>query len=309
MHQLRKYFVAAIFTCIGLLASPFGLLDAAAHTSVPFRTVNGNVLILSVSLNGEGPYEFVLDTGTNTSLIDSGLVASLGLLPVDRITLSTLTGTTAVPRYFIKTLTLGDAEVQQVEVLAQDLRALHAVDRRIRGILGLSALRQYSFQIDNMRKRLDLYAGEEEQPFPTRTYTQVEVVQDCILVPALSKAARGRVLKLGLDSGVSQVVVWGESILDRGSSSNRGAGSFRAEGFTQAAATTRVRTNSSDSSAATARIDSLEIGPARLRSLSVVVLGTGMPAPAPGEDGLLPVSLFRLVFFDRKNSRIFLEPK
>jgi predicted aspartyl protease len=309
LHPLGKYFAAAIFTCIGLHASPFGLLEATAHTSVPFRIVNGNMLILSVSLNGQGPYEFAFDTGTNTSLVDSQLVASLGLLPVDRIALSTLTGTTSVPRYFIKTLTLGDAKVQQVEVLAEDLRALHAVDRRIRGILGLSALRQYSFQIDNTQKRLDLYTGEEEQPFPTRTYTQVEVAQDCILIPAVSRAARGGTLKLGLDSGVSQVVVWGESILGRRSSSNRGGESFRGEGFTQTAATAKVRTNLSESSAATVEIDSLDIGPVRLRNLPVVVLGTGMPAPAPGEDGLLPVSLFRLVFFDRKNSRVFLEPK
>jgi predicted aspartyl protease len=309
MRQLAKYFAAAIFTCIGLHASPFGLLPASARTSVPFRTVNGSILVLRVSLNGQGPYDFMFDTGTNTSLVDSALVASLGLSPVDRVALSTLTGTTAVPRYFLETLSLGGAKIQQVEVLTEDLRALQAIDQRIRGILGLSALREYSFLIDNEHKRLDLFSDEEAPQFPKGAYTPIEVVRDCILIPVASRAARGGTLKLGLDSGVSQFVVREESVLSRGTSSAGYGESLRPVGYAQSMGTMQVTTNLSKRYATIVRIDSLDVGPVRFTNIPVVVLGTKMPAPPPGEDGLLPVSLFRLIFFDRKTSRLLLEPK
>lgn len=294
MSLFARFCMLAIFTCIGLHLCPFGLGAASASTSVPLRIVNGNILIVSMRVNGRGPYDFVLDTGTNTSLIEPELAASLELHPVDRIALSTLTGSAPLPRYIVDSISLGKTDIPHVEMLSQTLPALHRLDGKLQGILGLNALREFSFRIDNDRKRLDLFIDEPLPLFSKSKRVEVQVAQDRIVVPVFAEAAIGGVWKLGLDSGVSQVVVFGEKI----SGTRRGS-----------TAATRVTTNSPESSAAILRNENFEVGLARFSNFPVVVFGVkAMPRPL-GEDGLLPVSLFRSVFFDRTTSSLIFEAK
>src|ERR1700761_5262935 len=55
--------------------------------SVPLRLVNGYQMIVAVSVNRSGPYDFLLDTGTQFTMIDPALAAELrvkaqGSIPV-----------------------------------------------------------------------------------------------------------------------------------------------------------------------------------------------------------------------------------
>ena len=289
MSRFAKFCASAIFTCIGLHLCPFGLAAANASTSVPLRIVNGNILIVSMRVNGRGPYDFVLDTGTNTSLIEPELAAKLELHAVDRIALSTLTGSAPLPRYIVNSISIGKTNIPDVEMLSQALPALHRLDAGIRGILGLNALREFSFQIDNEHKRLDLFMDEPLPHYAKSYRVAVQVAHDRIVIPVSAEAAIGGVWKLELDSGVSQVIVFGERIF----------GTKRAN-----AATTRVMTNSSENSAAKIRNESFEVGAARFTNFPIVVFGSKSVPPPPGEDGLLPVSLFRAIFFDRTTSSL-----
>ena len=45
--------------------------------SVPLRLVNGYQMIVAVSVNHSGPYDFLLDTGTQFSMIDPTLATEL----------------------------------------------------------------------------------------------------------------------------------------------------------------------------------------------------------------------------------------
>ncbi len=45
--------------------------------SVPLRAVNGYLMIVAVEVNHSGPYNFLLDTGTQFTLIDPSLAAEL----------------------------------------------------------------------------------------------------------------------------------------------------------------------------------------------------------------------------------------
>src|SRR5450432_3338073 len=47
--------------------------------SVPFHVVNSHQIILPVSVNHAGPYNFLLDTGTQVTMVDPGLAAELQL--------------------------------------------------------------------------------------------------------------------------------------------------------------------------------------------------------------------------------------
>src|SRR5260370_26220772 len=94
-----------------------------------------------------GPFDFLVDTGTNTTLIEADLAAELGLVPVDRLSLTTLTGSEPVPRYFLEETRVGSASVPQLEALAGPLQQLRSLDRNIRGSLGMNFLAAFSFRL------------------------------------------------------------------------------------------------------------------------------------------------------------------
>src|SRR5246127_1887452 len=47
--------------------------------SLPFRVVNRHQIIVAVSINHSGPYDFLLDTGTQITMIDPSVAAELHL--------------------------------------------------------------------------------------------------------------------------------------------------------------------------------------------------------------------------------------
>src|ERR1700754_2824558 len=71
---------------LALVCSQYVVPAVAAETlcpgnvaRVPSRFVRGHRIFLAVSVNHTGPYSFLLDSGTQISLIDSSLAAQLHL--------------------------------------------------------------------------------------------------------------------------------------------------------------------------------------------------------------------------------------
>src|SRR5208337_2228820 len=72
------------FAAIAIAALTVNTLQAESHcpgnvASLPFHIINGQQIVLPVSINGSGPYNFLLDTGAQITTIDSTLAAQLHL--------------------------------------------------------------------------------------------------------------------------------------------------------------------------------------------------------------------------------------
>src|SRR5438270_3803903 len=117
-------------------------------------------MIVGVSIDDHGRYYFLIDTGTNTTLLDPELAAELKLTARDRLQLASLSRAAAVPRYFLEKIKVGPASLSNLEALALPLAQLKALDSRIRGILGMNFLLHFSFRLDFEHSALELY------PFP-----------------------------------------------------------------------------------------------------------------------------------------------
>src|SRR5213595_1407849 len=70
------------FAWFVLAAALVSTLDAETRcpgnvASVPLRLVNGYQMIVTVSVNHSAPYDFLLDTGTQSSMIDPALANEL----------------------------------------------------------------------------------------------------------------------------------------------------------------------------------------------------------------------------------------
>jgi predicted aspartyl protease len=308
MPGFAKLFLLRLALCIGLHACTFGFVRA--HSSVPLRVINGSILVAPVLINGQGPFDFVVDTGTNTTLMDPTLVEKLAIPSAGRKLLATLTGSTVVARYFLNSLVIGNEEINHVEVLSQDLVALRKFDSRIQGILGFDLLRRFSFRIDNANRHLDLYAADELPVTKGGVSVLATVAQDRILVSVANEAAPHGLWNLALDSGVSRVLVFDNRFqpLDSAANALQQNQARNPPQFNSFASTTRVTTNASARLASVVKLDCLTIGKMRLRGQPVVILHSEMSASASEEDGLLPTALFRAVLFDRATSTLIFDP-
>ena len=150
----------------GLLLTT-GLL-AAVHpvADVPFDFVHNQILI-ETWVNGEGPFRFVLDTGTHATTIDIELATRLGL-PLSTVKKE---GTGAGTRRIRAVETLcsavrvGGYTVRKVPATAIDFVGVsRAIGRKLDGVLGSGFLDGSITQIDYFRRHIRFYSQSPFSP-------------------------------------------------------------------------------------------------------------------------------------------------
>ena len=144
-----------------LAATVIPTLTAETHcpgnvASLPLRLVNHYQIVVPVIINHAGPYDFLLDTGTDTTIIGPSLAAELHLGTQGSAMISGA-GLSETARFAqLDLLEAGAHEVANQEVLVYGLMNLRSLDSRIRGILGEDFLTHFDMLIDNGNKLLCL---------------------------------------------------------------------------------------------------------------------------------------------------------
>ena len=121
------------------------------------------LIVLSVLLNGKGPYAFALDTGASSSGISSALASELGL--ADRGKLSVMGGAGTIGGFVssIDSLQIGETRIAALTVVVADFFAplSEAVGLPIVGVIGHNVLKQFRVTIDypGQTIQLDRAAG------------------------------------------------------------------------------------------------------------------------------------------------------
>lgn len=265
---------------------------------LPARVLHGYLMIIGVTIDGSGPFDFLVDTGTNTTLIDPVLARDLSLQSRDRLQLASLASSAAVPRYFLKKFTAGPASISNLEALAIPLTQLTVLDRRIRGVLGMNFLLHFSFRLDFDRPSLELYPSPENAPVPMGLRVPLTINESRLLVSVASTAAPNGIWKLALDSGISQPLVF----------EHRLSQLVASRGAEKTSRMMQVSTNLAEHSAYLLEVADFAIASARLPQIEVVVLRNDQPKVSDPQDGLLPAAMFHSVFFDRITATLVLTP-
>jgi predicted aspartyl protease len=293
----------------GLHLTRFGSIDASAHANVSLRMLNGSLPVVCVSVNGRAPAEFVIDTGTNTTLVDPALAVRLQLKPAGTKPLTTLSGRTNTRRYVLDTISIGSEARSSMEALEQPMTQLQRIDPGIQGIIGWDFLSAFSFRIDYQRAQLDLYTAEELPEITNGVRVPLRVANDHILIPIVSADADQGAWLLALDSGISQLLIFENRLAFRKSAVSSQSIFFRASSNAFAGPDTRqVATNLSSTTARTTTLNELSIGNLNLARVPAVILPTPPAALAVSEDGLLPACMFHAVFVDRVNAAVIFDP-
>jgi predicted aspartyl protease len=96
-----------------------------ARISLPLRIVRGNggtLVYVPMKVNGRGPFEFVLDTGSSNSSVDRSLVRTLGLPRTGQMhPVQGVTGSGVVPVVKLRKWTLGGVSMHGRSLSVVDL--------------------------------------------------------------------------------------------------------------------------------------------------------------------------------------------
>jgi len=251
---------------------------SAAH-EVDFRLAGKHLVIVPVLVEGQGPYEFLLDTGSTISVVDRELARALGLTPLQHTVMRTASGTERAPIARLNRLQVGSQSTETVLVLCSELSSLRSLDAGIRGILGFNFLSRFRYLLDYKAKRLLFEPGQVEGarvPFDGRARSIVLTVDG---------------LRLLLDTGASGLFLFDREGLDI-EPDRRGV--------------RRLTTSTGRRIAESGWIASLDIGGESFRRVPVtLVTQTGLEARA---DGLLPGTLFDAIYFDHGTNVVVLNP-
>jgi len=168
-------------------------------------------MIVAVSVNHSGPYNFLLDTGTQISMIDPALATALHLDPEDAATVWGLGSHQSVSLAQVDLLQAGSHAVEKLRVLVNGLQRLHSADLQIQGILGEDFLEHFDTLIDNVHNLLCLDDSTAMRAAVRGKHialaAPVEMKRDGALASLLIVEARlsdgTRPVRLMLDSGTN----------------------------------------------------------------------------------------------------------
>ena len=94
-------------------------------------------MIVAVSVNHSGPYDFLLDTGTQFSMIDPTLATELHVKALqDSIPVAGMGFQSTASTAQLDYLAIGSYGVANLETVVYNLQSLRSHDLRVRGILG-----------------------------------------------------------------------------------------------------------------------------------------------------------------------------
>ena len=292
----RRNGVRILIASLALLLIPYAPTGRVVRAVSPerFRLLDGYMIIVPVFVNGAGPFEFLLDTGTNTTLVDERLAAELALRPTERVSLETIAGVETVPLARLRSLTLAGKTLAGLEALCTDLRGVRSIDAKIRGVVGWNFLSEFNFLLDYAERRVafaDGQASEEHQPLGVKF--SVEEDEGRPMVRArFSESETTPSLRLIIDSGVPRLALFGRAarMLD---DERLGGVWFK------------VSTVAGSGGARGSLARFFQVGNKTFRDLPVVLVYDGAATGERAEDGLLPTTLFRSIYFDREKFIIF----
>ena len=291
---------------VALLATSFVSGEArcpANAETLRYHSLDGSQIAVSVTINNSGPYEFLVDTGLQVTMIEPSLAAELGLKPIGEADVSAV-GTHSRAQLAIPDLVeIGPFAVRRPIVVVESLVRIQSLHPKIRGLLGGSFLSHFDLLIDYAHHLLCFDGSGEMRE--TLSGERISIVQQAngsqdsqlprrLLIPA--HIAGEEVKVLALDSGTTVPFLY--------------ASDLQIPAWLQ-----RTRAGSAAGDKAQMSLAALPSQQVRIgnRVLSQVTFlapaSTSGKINGSGEDGLLPTSLFKRVFVSYSEQFVILDPR
>jgi predicted aspartyl protease len=115
---------------------------------------NTSLVVVPVTINGSGPYRFLLDTGASDSILSTAVADRLNIPNGIPRTLLTAGGNVPVTLRLLMTLNVGAARLENIGIAVADFQLLKSLG--VDGILGGDYLRRFKISIDYDNKAVSI---------------------------------------------------------------------------------------------------------------------------------------------------------
>jgi hypothetical protein len=295
---------------ISLAATTLPTLHAESHcpgnvASLPFHVVQRSKIIVPVVINHTGPYEFLVDTGTGSTIVDPLLATELHLETRGSTELVGVAYSMHGSLANVEMLEAGPHSVANHPVVVQDLQYLREGDLHSRGTIGGDFLGHFDVLIDYTHRILCLDDTKVMRaavkgghvPLVTSPHTPDEVpFAALVIIPVHLSGFAPRQLLLTLDSGANASFLFNHILrLAPGLLENGQKGVYGINGVKRWMSFLPPQ--------------SLQIGSFTIEQVSFAVPADSREnALIAKEDGLLSTGLFRRVFISYADRFVVLEP-
>jgi hypothetical protein len=302
--SILKWLSALILAAFALPA-----VKSEAHcpgnvNSLPLRLVQHSQVVVPVTINNTGPYDFLVDTGAQVTTLDPALADELHLRTQGMAGVTGVGVYARAPLTQLESVDAGSHVLENVLAVIQNLGETALADRRVRGVLAGNFLEHFDLLIDyshsivclddstEMGKKvkgvripfLAAVGAQGNSPNPQKLIVSAHV-------PGIAK----RMLRLQLDSGINSPLLYG-------------AGEDLKPGQTTGAPLRSRGTDGSEHAFAVLTSQDVQVGPHSLRQIQFVMpMNAGKNSPKPDVDGLLPTMLFQRVYVSYADHYVLLE--
>jgi len=275
--------------------------------SVTPRLVRDALIVIPVRINQAGPFDFMVDTGSQVTVIDPSLASELNLKAQGRVGLVSVVNFAQASATVLDTLEADSHVIEKSPAIVQDLRPIQAADPHIRGVLGESFLAHFDLFVDYGHKLLcldetsamrDSVRGERISFIrPQHPEDELPFLERLVVSVRLSGTGKQPIL-LQLDSGSDGPILY------------PGSDQPEVQALVQSATLQGANTTDAQRAFAVLPTQTMQIGNRILTHVSLVTpVAVAKNLPRQREDGLLPTVLFQRVLISGRGHFVVFDPK
>jgi hypothetical protein len=274
-------------------------LSAFAQTTTPMHEVAG-VPLVEVSVDGAGPYPFVLDTGATVTLVRGQLLQALNIAPTRSEVIASSFGESRQQRVSPRSLAVAGLGADNIDIDMLDAGQLSILEGHAQGILGENFLKHFDVLIDNEHhvltldrtNRLAQSLAGERLPLSLGGRSSEDLTPDRLIVALRAPSLVERSMLFLVDSGTNTAIMYplkNETLFSRGVASGR---------------IDSLNRNQTCRLAQTP----LTIGSQNYRQVMIAIC-ENMTHDNIDIDGLLPTRLFRRLFISHRDKYVIANPQ
>jgi len=262
-----------------------------AQSEVRFRLVHDTLIVVSIKVADQGSFDFVLDTGADTTIVDRSVANALSLVSRGSVEQTTLAGVRTLIRSSVRRMVMGPGSVKNLPVLVEDLSDLRKMDPSIEGIAGQNFLSHFNYLLDYRKHWVRIERADEIQRGICGDRVPIAGANNRMIVASEVQSVGRAKLHLLLDSGANTLILLPAASHELTLSTR--------ESGTETTSGGRVVLQMG-------RIHTLKVGSQQFHDIAVVLTRTA-PAEHIG-DGLLPTALFRSLYVNNREGFVVLNP-
>jgi len=242
-------------------------------------------IVLAVRLNGQGPFRFLLDTGSTNTSVSSRTAEAIRAPVVAKASMGSVAGSRMTLVVRIDSLGVGPVRVDDLLASVVELNEIPGGDD-LDGVIGHDALGSLRYTIDFRQRQVIWFPSEAMEARGTSLELQSSSGRFLIALPQ-----RHSLLRLVPDTGAASLLLFAPD---------------NALPVTRLPASATLTTMTGDSEVRLATLRELRVGALTLRDVPAVVAERDRSEPSE-VDGLFPLHLFDRVTVDGPGKRLIVE--